>query len=387
MGLINWTGLSPLFISLLLLFFITWLIGLFVILRRLRTRISQGLAAIFLILGPILVLLPIEGIGHTGVSKWQVVVLFAYLWFINPTLCLLGIYEAIRHIKDLVFKKSDNPVVPFDPLRREFLKGATISSVGFINLGVFIRPLVMPEDMPQVRHYTIPLSRPIMPLKLAFISDLHAGFFLSQRLTENSQLIISKQKPDYILIGGDIVDHNSTDLWEIGAFIEGLRKVCPVIAVLGNHDILSGAMAVEAFMTQRGVTVLRDSSVPLSENLTLYGLRDEMHERINPTFSVAEDHALIILTHNPRGLYHLDRDQLSKAQFVLAGHTHGGQIRLPWLGALVNPGGSQFKAGINRIGKDIPPVLVTAGIGYTGLPLRINCDPEVAFINLRGGHL
>ncbi|HIJ59790.1 MAG TPA: hypothetical protein HPP56_04150 [Nitrospirae bacterium] len=382
MGLLNWTGLSPLFIILLVIFFISWFTGFFTIIRKFNSRAKRIFVSILLIFGIIIMLFPLKGINQEGISRLEVFILFAFFWFINPMVCIVGLYETVRSIKYIYNKDNSRPfVASFDPERRNFLKGASICSIGFLNAGVFVRPLIIPDRMLQIRDYSMEIKNN-KALDIAFISDLHAGFFLSQKLLQNVSSIIKERRPDYIFIGGDIVDHNTGDLREIDGFVDELTRICPVIAVLGNHDILSGAKAVEGFLKDKGVVVLRDSGFIISENISVYGLKDDMHEQIKADFESVDDKPLLILTHNPAGLYKLQRVLLSKSQLVFAGHTHGGQIRLPVIGAMVNPGGKEFQPGINNI-KDMPPILITTGIGYTGIPLRINCEPEVVFVKMR----
>lgn len=379
MGLINWTGLSPIFIFLLIIFFALWAKGFYAILSRLitRSKLISLATALLLIMGITLTLIPIESIDRNGISKPMVILLFIYFWFINPAVCLFGFFE-------LITIKRGHQDKGFNKERRAFLKNASLCSVAFLNLGVFSKPLLVPSDKLIVREFSLAIGD-IKGLTIGFMSDLHAGFYLSSSILDKVLSEIRIKKSDFVFIGGDIVDHNPEDLKELDSFIDGLKEICPVIAVLGNHDIVSGDAAIEHYLKDKGVIVLRDEAIEIMPNLVICGLRDEKQESINRDFIkvIGAEKTIIVLSHSPKAIYKFAVDDLKRIDLFLSGHTHGGQIRLPGLGAIINPGGLEFQPGLIRVNKHMPPMIITTGIGYTGLPLRVNCEPEVVFVTMK----
>lgn len=382
MGIINWSGLSPIFIVLLMFMLLLWVLGAYSIIKRLNSRsalISTG-ASVALFYSLLTALIPIEWIRPEGITKIEVAMFFICFWLINPIVCIIGAFHLLGQCR------AGDKTIQLDKGRRDFLKGASrasLYSVALFNFVLFSRPLIVPEDRLQVIDYQIGLNTD-RPINIAFISDLHAGFFLSRRLLEDILFHAESRRPDLFLIGGDIVDHSSADIKGIEWFLRALTRLCPVISVLGNHDIVSGGNAVQRLLQGIGIRVLRDESSQINDSLTIFGLRDEMQEEISDVFIRSTDKGGIrlLLTHNPKATYKLSANAMSSIDLILAGHTHGGQIRLPGVGALVNPGGMEFRPGMVRLKPTIPPIIVTRGIGYTGIPLRLNSDPEMVFVRI-----
>ena len=221
-------------------------------------------------------------------------------------------------------------------------------------------------------------------LKIGFISDLHSGFFLSDSILTKVLSELQDYRPDYILIGGDIVDSGPEELKAISWFLNELVRLCPVVSVFGNHDIGPGSNKLGKALTDLGVVVLRDEFYVLSKGLKLFGTRDHVRENpdLTPVLNCSGSDKIIILTHNPDLALRLCNAEQDRIALVLAGHTHGGQIRLPGVGPLINQADPRFQPGICHLGEGSLPVLVTSGIGYAVMTVRINCPSEMHLIDL-----
>jgi len=272
---------------------------------------------------------------------------------------------------------------PHQPSRRRFLAGGTVAVAGGLISLAGVEALA--GDGPQVAERRIeverhPKARGGRELRLSLVTDLHAGFFLPGEHLEQALVRIEAFRPDAILFGGDLVENELGCLDQTRSFLEGLAAMAPAFAVIGNHDTYISADAVAAFLRLRGVIPLRGECAPLAGpwgSFTLCGMRD--------VFEPELDHGIlrrnppettIMLAHNPQQA--LMASAGAVPWLTLSGHTHGGQIRLPGVGALVNQADRRIGPGLNRV--DGRMVAVSAGLGYSGLPVRLGCPPDVTNI-------
>jgi predicted MPP superfamily phosphohydrolase len=184
-------------------------------------------------------------------------------------------------------------------------------------------------------------------------------------------------EPDLIVLGGDYV--TEADRRFMGAAAEALGTLkAPhgVFGILGNHD---DDRAMPASLTARGVEMLKDARTRLTianETIELAGIR--FWTRGNDIARVVRGSrgAVVLLAHDPRRLN--EAAQLN-VPLVLSGHTHGGQVILPVVGAVA---ARRFPtlAGLARRGAST--VFVTRGVGTVYVPIRVNCPPEVAVVTL-----
>jgi len=228
------------------------------------------------------------------------------------------------------------------------------------------------------------------PLRVGFLSDLHYGPFVRQGPVAAWVDATLDLAPDLVLLGGDLVDHRApADLGPLLAQLARLRAPLGVFAVWGNHEYhrfpRRGIGTFATALREVGVTPLRNEGVVLRDDLFLAGL-DDLIEGLpdlnaalagRPTAS-----ACLLASHNPDVLPRVPED----IALTLSGHTHGGQVVLPWLGPLVTRSryGRRFVAGWIRA-----PALgyVSRGLGMTLLPVRLFCPSELtlATLNPRAG--
>lgn len=236
--------------------------------------------------------------------------------------------------------------------------------------------------------------------RIAHVSDLHNAEFGEG----NKKLLrmISEGRPDIIVITGDLVDSNRTDISVALAFAAESAKIAPTYYVTGNHEALISQAEYETLKTglqAAGITVLSDEAVRLQrdgEEIALIGLAD-------PNFTVKsnlfgevpamvttklknlireENIYTILLTHRPE-LF--DTYVSSHIDLVLSGHTHGGQFRFPFIGGLVAPDQGffpKYDAGLFTRGNI--NMIISRGLGNSVVPLRFNNRPELILVELVG---
>lgn len=243
----------------------------------------------------------------------------------------------------------------------------------------------------EVTEYTIASSR--LPegfdgFRIVHISDLHNAQFGE----ENCRLIakIQEEKPDIIVITGDIVDSRRTDLPVAVDFAEQAVQIAPTYYIPGNHEGRLDYKAISKALQNVGVIPLLDQAVTLTRNgdsIHLLGLIDE-NCRPNGTMADALDHLMaqtegftVLLSHRPT---FFDIYVQAEADLVLTGHVHGGQFRLPFLGGLYTPGQGLFPkydAGLFAEGQT--NMLISRGLGNSAFPFRINNRPEIVVVTLQ----
>lgn len=230
-------------------------------------------------------------------------------------------------------------------------------------------------------------------LRIVELADLHGRVF--GRGSRRLLAAVRRAEPDLICIDGDLFDEH-TDLAMLPPLLRGLCAIAPVYYVTGNHEWrVPGLRGILAQMRTCGVTVLQDDWRVLrrgEDALIVAGTDDPCGpaERKMPAELIADIRAeageaafLLLLTHR--------NDQLPQwsalgVQAVLAGHCHGGVVRLPFVGGLFGTDRRLFPAwdaGLYRQGETA--LYVSRGLGYTNVHFRLFNRPEVAVIVLRRG--
>jgi predicted MPP superfamily phosphohydrolase len=230
-------------------------------------------------------------------------------------------------------------------------------------------------------HVAAPKLGTSRPLRIAFASDFHAGPTTPARLLDAAVDRVIDARPDLLLLGGDFVSYRAEDLRPLAGRLATIDVPLGRYAVLGNHDHHSDGRAVAALLEAHGVTMLTNRSVRLPapfDAVRLCGLDD--HTAGQPDASAAFRDAApvrIVLMHAPAGLLDIGRHAFDVA---FCGHTHGGQVALPngWpLVTACGPLTRRYSAGRYDLPGD-RTLLVSRGVGYTALPIRLNAPPAIA---------
>ena len=265
--------------------------------------------------------------------------------------------------------------------RRAFLMG-----------GVSLFPyLYLEKHYLAVRHYSVEI-RALPPAFNGFtilhLSDLHDKEF--GNAGEELIGVLGQQQFDMVALTGDLVTGDHPRLTPALELIAGLRAIreCPFFSVSGNHDWRLGRGAeFSERLGKAGVEVLSNSSVSLKrgqQRIWIVGVDDPVtsRDRLSQALSGTDRSApRLLLAHSPQLYPQAVQNELD---LMLVGHTHGGQIRLPVLGAPFVPGMGLFPPwdyGLYQSGATT--MIVSAGLGESGLPIRLNIRPELSLVTLR----
>jgi len=215
-------------------------------------------------------------------------------------------------------------------------------------------------------------------LRVGLITDLHHSEMVPREDVDAAVSLVMEQRPDLIVLGGDYVT------WGDRAFVnpcaEALSKLhapSGVFAVLGNHD---DDRDMPAALQRQGFTVLKDSRTRITvnhEHLEIAGIR-YWTRRVSGLASVLRgaEPPVLLIAHDPR---RLDQAADLDVGLVLSGHTHGGQVVLPVLGALA---ARRFPVLAGMARRKNTTIFVSRGVGTVYVPYRLNCPPDVAILTL-----
>lgn len=279
--------------------------------------------------------------------------------------------------------------------RRTFLKrgiGSLITLFGLSGGGYFYAKELEPR-MIKFQHELIQ-SKKIPPsfdnFKIAQFSDTHIGFHYT--VDQLSELIekINANHPDVIVFTGDLVDNpNEFDAYtSIQEKLKRLDAPYGKFWIYGNHDHGGyGTEIIKKVMKESDFHLLQNSHTVIekgADRFILAGIDDVMLGK--PDLTVALDqvnHELftILLAHEPD---YADIASKYPIDVQLSGHSHGGQVRLPWIGDLYTPDyAEKYVKGKYMLNKDTFTLYVNSGIGTTRLPYRFLCKPEIHIFTLK----
>jgi predicted MPP superfamily phosphohydrolase len=227
-------------------------------------------------------------------------------------------------------------------------------------------------------------------LRVVVLTDLHVGSpFNGLSNLQRVVRLANSLQPDLVLLPGDFVIRtvlggHVVDAEPIAAELHNLRAPLGVFAVLGNHDWWYDGPRVNAALRGAGIAVLEDTAVALRAKAPLWlaGVSDMWeapHDIARAVRAVPPGVTLLLFTHNPDLFPIVPRN----VSLTIAGHTHGGQVNLPFLGRLVVPSsfGQRYAAG--HVVEGGRQMYVGTGIGTSILPVRFRVRPEVLLLLLR----
>ncbi|MEO7985743.1 MAG: metallophosphoesterase [Gemmatimonadales bacterium] len=273
-------------------------------------------------------------------------------------------------------------------VRRSLFVGALVVLLGCALWGFWIEPASL-----RVEEVELPLAWPYeRPLRIAVASDLHVGSPFET--LEHLRTVVDRinaTHPDLICLLGDFV---TVDVLggkrvapeKIAAELGRLRAPAGVFGVLGNHDRTLNASRVSEALRANGMRVLEDTAVRVttpSGPVWIAGVSDfwtaphDIRRALEPvTDSVLP---VFVITHNPD----IFPEVPARVLLTLAGHTHGGQVRLPIIGSPIVPSryGQRYVRGhVREGGRDL---YVTTGVGTSGIAVRFGVPPTIFVLNVR----
>jgi hypothetical protein len=256
--------------------------------------------------------------------------------------------------------------------------------------GFIIEPILMLSKSRIVINVSKSLD--FLDFRIAHISDTHFGFYntyipdtlipdtiYSQVITE-----VRRIKPDVIAFTGDLISEKSSTE-DVLEFVERLSRVSPVFIVWGNWDHSKLKSRLNSFKHELEsvgeVAVMVNESIQLENGFYVIGVDDPFtgRDRLGAAMPAGNGFK-ILLAHSPQIINGAE----GKAQIVLSGHTHGGQVVLPFVGPAYVPLPEKYRkyfGGLYRVGETA--MYVNRGIGMSFLPVRFMCPPEIAEIEIK----
>lgn len=244
-----------------------------------------------------------------------------------------------------------------------------------------------------VKTFDLETRKQIEPCTILFFSDTHFGKFYDVSHVKKIVEKINHEKPDIVILGGDLLDNYARDRESMNLeyLKEELQKIeakAGKYAVWGNHDYGGGAVRIyKDFMASCGFELLDNDSILLENyGITLIGYDDYLMGWTDPSlYHIKSDFYNVIVTHEPIVSRFIESES---ENFLLSGHTHGGQVSIPFLTAKFLPEGSgQFLKGFyteQEINTEVSLKMYTSsGIGMTRYPFRFGNIPEIIKINLQ----
>lgn len=231
----------------------------------------------------------------------------------------------------------------------------------------------------------------IKPLKIMVLSDLHLGNYYHLKDLQRVVHQVNELKPDMIVFVGDLIDDNHGYLWEKEtiSILSQLKSTYGQYAVYGNHDHGGNG-------TRRYAKIMKESNFHLLKNahkeivleggsqLAIVGIDDVVLGKPNlkTAFEGIPQHTFKILLSHAPDVADYAKDYGTDLQ--ISGHTHGGQVRLPYIGALFTPRyGKKYIKGFYEIEPNAMSLYVTSGIGTSQMPIRFLNLPEIVMITLK----
>ncbi|MCX7833846.1 MAG: metallophosphoesterase [Ignavibacteria bacterium] len=324
-----------------------------------------------------------------------------------PILIVLLIIKRFKTIKEKISKfKNRKEIVKFNNSRRAFItySGLFLAGYAFTGTGLGILNKDSYEITKQkIKFNNLPVN--LKGFKILLFSDIHSGPYMNEETMNNYANIINNLNADLILIPGDITNSTVDEAISFCNSFGNLKSRYGVFATLGNHDYFSNPDQIEEIIIKNtNIRLLRNQAEILNLNdthLCILGSEDTRDsgmgnnniikgyiektiadaitksERLNINFDVIPK---ILLCHKP---YVFDYISEYNIDLMLSGHTHGGQVIFASIGSSklsIASAVSKYVGGLYTNGKS--KLYISRGIGTVGLPMRVNCPPEITIITL-----
>ena len=265
--------------------------------------------------------------------------------------------------------------------RRAVLKTLVATGVGAVT-GVSADGFLYARHELAVTRTALPfagLPPALEGLRIGLLTDLHRSAWVSHEDVARAVTALMNERPDLIVLGGDYVTwRNRTYVEPSAEALAPLAAPCGIFGILGNHD---DDHDMPAALARNGVEMLKDARTRVrirNEPIDLVGIRF-WTKRQGEIAALVRDTApaTILLAHDPR---RLTEAAALNVPLVLSGHTHGGQVVLPVVGAIA---AQKFPVAAGIVRRERTTMFVSRGVGTVYVPIRFNCPPEAAILTLR----
>jgi uncharacterized protein len=276
--------------------------------------------------------------------------------------------------------------------RRQFIVSAGVVATGMV---IYSGEIARHElDIVNRPIHIANLPEAFRGFRIIQISDIHIEEFTEPFFLERVVKKVNELKGDLVLLTGDFVTRGAFSFLNKYSSPNKCAEILTalsapqVYAVLGNHDVAFGASLVVDALTRFRIPVLLNRYVPIERSgsrFWLCGVEDPGTSRPNLDLAIPDhpDGPVILMAHAPDYADTVVSHPRGKLiDLMLAGHSHGGQVRLPFVGPLILPPlGQKYIEGLFQFNQ--MQLYVNRGIGSVGLPFRLNCPPEITVITLQ----
>jgi uncharacterized protein len=332
-----------------------------------------------------------------------------YLWF--GSTAFLGLFFTIGSLVGYIFRagtwamlripliglrvrrRTETPAYRrFDQSRRLFLRrgamglaGVTVASTGY--------GIAFGRSNCEVNHREIPihgLSPCLSGLSIGLVTDVHSSPFMSREDMDEYVARLNDLGADLIIVGGDFVNSQTEEVYPFAESFSKLKAPLGVFGVMGNHDFYApDPRTVASEVNACGIRLLRNEGVVIRSKgaeLALLGI-DDTGSKVAAGARMRDAMAdtppsipRILVSHRP---YFLPEAATHDIDLVLSGHTHGGQVVLgTFAGVALTPAAIASKYVWGLYMSDMTQMYVSRGIGTVGVPMRINCPPELTRLTI-----
>jgi predicted MPP superfamily phosphohydrolase len=269
--------------------------------------------------------------------------------------------------------------------RRKFIKLTFYGSVASLMASY---PVFIERNIVQINRYKVPiddLPEAFHGFRLVQLTDLHLGFMVSESFIEGVVSSAKKLNPDVIVCTGDYVHARNTtaEINKVWPILSKLEAKYGVFSVLGNHDHWADSETSLNWLERSGQNIRHQCKAIYKgkDRIIIGGSGDYWEDELNidKAFSCSDEgDCRILLAHNPDSV---DTQYKTPLSLVLSGHTHGGQVVMPFYGPLVLPvRNKKYSSGL--IETQNTQLFISRGIGWAIYPVRFNCYPEIAVLEL-----
>jgi len=284
-----------------------------------------------------------------------------------------------------------NSIVPLLPLfliaSGEAKEVTPMIVIGFVILVVIAGYINALKPRVKTLDLTIPKNvNPTKALNIVVASDIHLGTLICKSRLERIVEKINSLNPDLVLLPGDVVDEDLGPVIRenLGETLRKIKSKYGVIAVTGNHEYIGGVEEACRYLTDHGITVLRDNSMKIDNGITIVGredasIRQFAQKRRKSLEELMENadtsHPVILMDHQP---FRLEEAEKNGVDLQLSGHTHHGQLG-PF--NFITKRVYELSWGYKKKGNT--HFYVSSGVGTWGPPIRTGNRPEIVNIRLK----
>ncbi|HCV43371.1 MAG TPA: hypothetical protein DGH68_07790 [Bacteroidetes bacterium] len=314
----------------------------------------------------------------------------------SPFSLSLWLAKRISPTKEKLITLQSSPAFQsFDASRRKFLQrgmyGLTAVSFGGTAYGMLL-------EKNECELTSVEFAFPHLPEQLdgftiALASDVHSSPYMLKEDMDRYAQLVNSLNADMIVMPGDFVTSNHSEVFAFAEAFNILRAPYGVYGVLGNHDYYSGPDDVAKHVDDCGINLLRNDKVLIEKDGGKFYLLGVDDVGMQNSAAIKLDEAIgsaplavprILLCHRP---YYVKAASEKNVDLILSGHTHGGQVVLGRFGdVVIAPSRLASRYVWGKYRHENTHMYVSRGIGTVGLPVRINCPPEITKITLRKGN-